>query len=154
MVSLLDIADDVQKTVPIRGKDIPVHGLSANAIVALLKEFPELRALIAGRAMSLDMDQIMQLAPNVLAALIAAGTGHPGDQQMIKAAGNLATGEQFELIYAIADQTFPQGLNSFLEKLDALGVVRGKGDSDQHQKLNGPVPGMAQDMRLPELLNS
>jgi hypothetical protein len=126
MVSLLDIADQ-QKTVPIRGKDIPVCGVSAEGVAHLLGAFPELRQLMAGgaKASEITADQIMKVAPRAVAAAIAAGTGSPGDAKVEEAAGKLPIGEQVELLSAIFDLTFPQGIDPFVARLEALGVVRG-----------------------------
>ena len=40
------------------------------------------------------------------------------------AAGRLPIGEQVELLSAIFDLTFPQGIDPFVARLEALGVVR------------------------------
>jgi hypothetical protein len=126
MVSLLDIADQ-QKTVPIRGKDIPVYGISADGVAHLLGAFPELRQLMAGgsKAGEITVDQIMKVAPRAVAAAIATGTGSLGDPKAESVASKLPIGEQVELLSTIFDLTFPQGIDPFLARLEALGLVRG-----------------------------
>jgi hypothetical protein len=136
MVSLLDIAE-AQKTVAIRGQDIPVYGISAEGIAHLLGAFPELRKMFAGKATEITPEQMMNLAPRAVASAIAAGTGLIGDPKAEAMAAKLSIGEQLELLAAIFDLTFPQGLGPFLDRLDALGVR------------DPAVSGWAQDMKSP-----
>jgi len=95
MVSLLDIAD-AQKTVAIRGQDIPVYGISAEGIAHLLGAFPELRKMFAGKATEITPQQMMQLAPRAVASAIAAGTGLIGDPTGKSATRKALTPEQVQ----------------------------------------------------------
>jgi hypothetical protein len=65
MVSLLDIAD-VQRTIPLRGVDVEVQGISAEGIAVLINRFPEIRSLLAGRGLNLSVDDVLSLAPKVI----------------------------------------------------------------------------------------
>jgi hypothetical protein len=123
MVSLLDIADQ-QKTVTIRGKDVAVFGISAQDIVYLFGKFPELRLLMSGKQADLTPETLLKLAPGAVAAAIAAGTGSAGDENAEAVAARLGLGEQLELLAAIFDLTFPQGVGPFVAKLDALGLLK------------------------------
>ena len=124
MVSLIDIAPQ-QKTVPICDVDIAVFGVSAEGIAQLLIAFPELRQMMGGKAKASEVtaETIMSVAPRAVAAAIAAGTGHPGDPAHEAAASKLAIGDQLDLLSAIFDMTFPKGLDPFVAKLEALGIM-------------------------------
>ena len=135
MVSLLDIADQ-QKTVTIRDKDVAVFGISAQDIVYLFGKFPELRLLMSGKQADLTPETLLKLAPGAVAAAIAAGTGSAADEQAEAVAARLGLGEQLDLLAAIFDLTFPQGVGP----LDALGLLRNADGAS----------GWAQDTKSPE----
>jgi hypothetical protein len=139
MVSLLDIADQ-QKTVTIRGKDVAVFGISAQDIVYLFGKFPELRLLMSGKQADLTPETLLKLAPGAVAAAIAAGTGSAGDEQAEAVAARLGLGEQLDLLAAIFELTFPQGVGPFVAKLDALGLLKSADGAS----------GWAQDTKSPE----
>lgn len=139
MVSLLDIADQ-QKTVTIRGKDVAVFGISAQDIVYLFGKFPELRLLMSGKQTDLTPEMLLKLAPGAVAAAIAAGTGSAGDEQAEAVAARLGLGEQLDLLAAIFELTFPQGVGPFVQKLDVLGLLRSADGAS----------GWAQDTKSPE----
>ena len=139
MVSLLDIADQ-QKTVTIRDKDVAVFGISAQDIVYLFGKFPELRLLMSGKQADLTPETLLKLAPGAVAAAIAAGTGSAGDENAEAVAARLGLGEQLDLLAAIFDLTFPQGVGPFVAKLDALGLLKSADGAS----------GWAQDTKSPE----
>ena len=140
MVSLLDIADQ-QKTVTIRDKDVAVFGISAQDIVYLFGKFPELRLLMSGKQADLTPETLLKLAPGAVAAAIAAGTGAAGDENAEAVAARLGLGEQLDLLAAIFDLTFPQGVGPFVAKLDALGLLKSAdGVSGWAQDTTSPAP--------------
>ena len=140
MVSLLDIANQ-QKTVTIREKDVAVFGISAQDIVYLFGKFPELRLLMSGKQADLTPETLLKLAPGAVAAAIAAGTGSAGDEQAEAVAARLGLGEQLDLLAAIFDLTFPQGVGPFVQKLDALGLLRSAdGASGWDRDMKSPAP--------------
>ena len=126
MVGLVDIAP-VTSTILVRGQDITITGVSARGIALLLARFPELRAVITGREVA--MDDLLKLGGDVIAAIIAAGTGAPGDVGAEKAADNLTLEEQADLLAAIVELTMPRGLGPLVEKLSRLGLLAGGGAS-------------------------
>jgi hypothetical protein len=123
MVSLLEIAD-LKKTVTVRGADVAVFGVSAQGIAHLFNTFPELRVMMSGRRDSITPDSIVQFAPAAIAAIIAAGTGNVGDKDAEAVAARLTLGEQLNLLSAIFELTFPQGVGPFVEQLEGLGILR------------------------------
>lgn len=140
MVSLLDIADQ-QKTVTIRDKDVAVFGISAQDIVYLFGKFPELRLLMSGKQADLTPETLLKLAPGAVAAAIAAGTGSAGNENAEAVAARLGLGEQLDLLAAIFELTFPQGVGPFVAKLDALGLLKSaEGASGWAQDTSSPEP--------------
>lgn len=128
MVGLVDIAP-VTSTVTVRGQDITVTGVSARGIAHLLARFPELRALMTGREVALD--DLLKLGGDVITAIIAAGTGAPGDADVEKAADNLTLEEQADLLAAILELTMPRGLGPLVERLSRLGLLAGASSATQ-----------------------
>jgi hypothetical protein len=120
MASLLEIAN-VARTIPVRGVDIDVFGISGTGIATLMARFPEVGKLMSG--VEPDRDALMKLAPKALCAFIAAGTGKPNDEKAEEIAGNLGVGEQLDLIEEIMRLTFPRGVGPFVEKLKGLGLL-------------------------------
>jgi hypothetical protein len=140
MVSLLDIADQ-QRTVTIRDKDVAVFGISAQDIVYLFGKFPELRLLMSGKQADLTPETLLKMAPGAVAAAIAAGTGSAGDENAEAVAARLGLGEQLDLLVAIFELTFPQGVGPFVAKLDALGLLKSAdAASGWAQDTNSPAP--------------
>jgi hypothetical protein len=136
MVGLVDIAP-VTTAVTIRGQEVTVTGISARGIALLLARFPELRALMTGREVALD--ELLKLGGDVVAAIIAAGTGGPGDAQAEAAADNLTLEEQADLIAAIVEITMPRGLGPLVDRLSRLGLLAGGGASAT-QAMTSPQP--------------
>lgn len=130
MVGLLDIAPLTVK-VSVRGTDVSVTGVSARGLVSLISRFPELQDLMGGRAVS--PERLMSFGGNVVAAIIAAGTGTPGDEAAEKIAGDLPVDEQADLLAAILRVTLPRGLGPFVEKLNELGGALGGGSGTKAQ---------------------
>ena len=136
MVGLVDIAP-ITSSVVIRGQDITITGVSARGIAFLLARFPELRAVMTGREVALD--DLLKLGGDVIAAIIAAGTGAPGNTQAEAAADNLTLEEQADLLGAIVELTMPRGLGPLVEKLSRLGLLAGGGASAM-QAATSPQP--------------
>ena len=82
---------------------------------------------MTGREVALD--DLLKLGGDVIAAIIAAGTGVPGDAQAEAAADNLTLEEQADLLGAIVELTMPRGLGPLVEKLSRLGLLAGGGAS-------------------------
>jgi len=130
MVSLVDIAPPT-RTVEVQGNDLSVHGVSAKGIASLLDRFPEMRLLITGKGADLTPDGIMEMAPDAIAAIIAAGCGLPGDTQAEEVAASLGVGEQVEILACIIELTMPQGIGPFVDRISGLmGTMSGAGSED------------------------
>jgi hypothetical protein len=122
---LRDLAGTAEK-VTVRGQAIEVPGLSIDGIAQLLNRFDEVRGWLSGGAVDLSAEALVGTGPHLVAAVIAAGTGAPGDEQAEAVASDLAVGEQLALLEAIMRVSFPDGLGNFLNRLtaaaDAVGL--------------------------------
>jgi hypothetical protein len=136
MPSLLDIAppDIGAKEVEIRGITLRVRGIAAVDWAALYARFPELRIMVGGG--SEDIDRIRAMAAQ--SALIAAGTGKPGDADVERAAMcNLSTDERQSLIEDIIRLSLPGDV--FAPLLDAATLPNGH-DVQRGEELGTNLP--------------
>jgi hypothetical protein len=118
VVGLIDIAPRTE-TVEMQGTPVPVHGISARGLAHLLGRFPELRKLMTGQ--EVEIDHLMAMGGDAVAAVIAAGCGYPGDQAAENVAGQLSLDAQVDILAATSRLTLPGGFGPFVEKLTALG---------------------------------
>jgi hypothetical protein len=140
MVGLLNIGK-LSRSVPVRGVDVEVTGISAKAFLELLDRFKELQAAMSGQKMAVTGADIMKLAPEVIAAIIAAGVGCPNDKEQEDKVLELLPGEQLDLILAIVEVSLGSDIGPFKERLGRLGI-----DFSQN-------PGTVPDMKSPGQLN-
>lgn len=119
MVGLLDIAP-VGEKVTIDGKEVECIGVSVKGLALLIMRFPELKGLLNGNLAEFTADRLFQVAPDAIAAIIAAGTGTPGDDKAEKIAASLPLETQYDLLAAIGRRTMPGGAGPFVERINAL----------------------------------
>ncbi len=122
MASLLDIAP-LTETVSVNGKDVDVFGVSAQGVVNLIARFPEARKMMAGR--EVDIEKLLAMGGEAVAALIAAGAGMPGNPKAEEMAGRLPLDVQIDFLAKILKLTLPNGIAALGEKLAALGAAAG-----------------------------
>lgn len=120
MASLLDVAGKAHY-VEVNEVKVEVTGISGAGLASLMSRFPEVNKLFNG--LELSRDELGKMGPVALAAFIAAGTGHEGDEAHETAAAKLPLGSQLEFVDAILTQTFPRGVGPFVEKLGELGII-------------------------------
>ena len=121
MADLLDIAESIE-TVTIRGQAVAVPGIDARGIIHILQRFPVIREHMAKKG-GVKPERLMEIGGEAVAAIIAAGTGHPGDPKHEAAAGRIGIDDQIELLEAIFRVTLPKGVDSLVQKLGSLGVL-------------------------------
>ena len=115
MADLLDIAPAAAVDVVMLGDGpVDVRRLGFNDIAALVMRFPTVLALLAGGD---DTAATALMGSPGLAAIIAAGCGHIGDEKSEAIAGSLSIEEQFKLLNAILRLTFPNGLSSVMQEV-------------------------------------
>jgi hypothetical protein len=125
MVGLTDVVPATLK-VKVAGTEIDVYGVSGEGLAVLIGRYPELKLVMTGRVAELDADTLMKNVPTAIAAIIAAGTGDPGNKTAEAVAAKLPLETQFDLLAAIVKMTMPGGVHPFVEKLSALrGIVQG-----------------------------
>lgn len=127
MPGLLDVARST-RFVSVGEVRVDVPGVSAKGLAVLFSRFPVFRELFAGREPDLTPDAIVSLAPDVVAAVIAAGTGSPGLYEAEEAAASLSLADQLALVEAILDATIPGGVGPFVERLTRLAASVGGSD--------------------------
>jgi hypothetical protein len=129
MVGLLDVAPSTE-FVMVRGTKVAIPGVSVSGIAHLIRRFPEVRKMFGGAtkpgtdetefAFTGDVDQILALAPDVVAAVIACGCGNVGDPQAEAIAAGMSADEQLRIIEKIVAVTMPGGARPFVERLTAI----------------------------------
>ena len=124
-LSLRDISDFGEDVV-IGEKDgkpqkLKVRGISAQGVLLLLMRFPELQKWLSGQSLKLA-DTFIQ-APDTIAAVIAAGTGAPGDTDSEDIAALLPVEVQTDVLEAVYRQTFRNGFGPFVKRVLALYAV-------------------------------
>jgi hypothetical protein len=121
MADLLDIAPSTSVgTVAIGEHEITVHRLSSDAIAYIISRFPEV-AQMGGTGDNFNfMVRLFAGFIGATGAIIAAGCGHLGEEKYEKAAKALSLEEQMDVVLAIMDLTFPNGIAAYFESLTNL----------------------------------
>lgn len=120
-MSLFDIAPS-QQTVEVNGTDVPVPGISLEALVALLGRFPALQAMLGGgdKAAPVSPGDLLTSIPEAAHAAIAAGLGHPGDKKAEDHVAKLAFGHQLKLFEAVVEASLPEGVDPTVARLNRV----------------------------------
>lgn len=142
MVSILDIAPAAAKgiTVPVRGQEVDVHGLSLSDIAYLVQNFPEVRMMFSGKDVTFDIDTLAVRAPQLVYQIIQCGTSRTpvGNDEQIEAIASLTIEEQMALLDGILNETFKGGIGPFVQTLRHLvGAGRGVVSGMKAQDSNG-----------------
>ena len=117
MVGLLDIAP-LTTTVKLGKEKIEVVGISAKGVACILQDFPQFAGMLSGG--TLKGEELLAAAPDMVAAIIAAGTGTPGNDQAIERASMLPVEYQLDLLEAIIKISMPSGPAPFMRRLTGL----------------------------------
>jgi hypothetical protein len=140
MVSLLDISP-VKETVSVHGQDVEVTGVSAEGIAYLLGKFPQVKDALMGKGLEVTPQALLEQGPTFVAAIIAAGTGAPGNAEVEKIAAGLAVGVQVEFIDKIIKLTLPGGVGPFVDRLQQmLGAAEGSVAGGKGRGTNSQPP--------------
>lgn len=116
----LNLADLVpmSEDVPIGNSYLTVHGISAETGLEIFKRYPKVLGMISGEGFNLGA--AMSVAPDAVAAIIAAATDNLGDEKAEKAAAGLGIETQFDILETIGRLTFTRGFAPFAERIMAL----------------------------------
>lgn len=109
----------------VEGVEIMCGGISANGVADLIARFPALRQLVMPGAvqdgdMLSDGPSLLRAAPDAVAAILAAGTGHYGELDHEIAAAALPIQAQMDLLAKIMELTLPDGIVPFVAKLTSM----------------------------------
>jgi hypothetical protein len=110
-------------TVTIGGKKITVHGISMEGFGHLIPRFPDLMKALQDRMQkdgALTLVGIMEVAGPAIGPVLAAGLGHPGDEEAEKRAAMMSAAEQLKALTKIVEKTMPDGLGPFVAQWAAL----------------------------------
>lgn len=123
-VALPDI-DVLTQTISVGTTDLTVQGVSARGIISLITRFPEVRTALAGNSGALeklrdDIMRIAAMAPEAIAAIIAAGLGRAADAEAEAWADALPVEVQLDLLGAVIKCTMPHGVGPFVVKFQRL----------------------------------
>jgi hypothetical protein len=117
-LSLLDIGPVTENIEVGPDKFLAVTGISARGVLTLFLRFPSVQGWFAGE--SVNGAVLVGLAPEALAAIIAAGTGNPGDDKAEEIASNLPVELQLDIVEVIGRLTFKKGFGPFVERVVSL----------------------------------
>ena len=133
-LTLLDIGP-LTELVPVSdSQSLTVTGISAEGCLNLFARFPALQKYLVGGGISIN--DMLASAPELLAAIIAAGTGTPGDTEAERVALGLPIEIQMDILEAIGRLTFRSGFGPFVQRLIALTGVIVVAKSDNSGKAN------------------
>lgn len=138
MAGLKDIAPQSKEC-----HGVTVFGISSEGIAYLIEKFPELAKLSTGA--SLKVSEIMNMAPNAIPAIIAAGCGNISDPDAEKVAAKFAMETQLDFLTDIGGLTFPSGLGPFVDRILALSkAVSGEVSKVRSMSLPAQLKGSSQ----------
>jgi hypothetical protein len=144
MVSLVDIGV-LRRKITLRGNEIEFKGLPAKFLVDLLAQSTELRMILAERSISGDLiTTLISDFPNMVAEMIAAANGKPGDPDTIAfVLLELSPGEWLEILGPVFEMTFPKGVKSFVDALLRAAQSSGLDVPGWDQGTKSPAPSPA-----------
>jgi hypothetical protein len=149
MVSLVDIVPQ-KRSVSIAAGELELRGLCLRQIAHLFLQFPSLRNKFTEGAPEVDLTELIALAPDAIATIIAEAAGQPEAADKI-ADGNLLTPEEMlDCLEAIHDLTFPRGMRPLLERLGFATPTAAPDPGGKDQATNTPQP--PSNSSLPDML--
>lgn len=153
-VSLTDLLSAAKRAeiVEVLGAEVDCRSLTLAEIADLIWRFPEVRRMMREAAAQQEdgeatsglseesASRLLALAPKAIGAVIAAGTGHAGEQDQEAAATQLPLDAQVELLATILRLSAPGGVVPLVQKVTAALTGRG---------VVAAASGKALDMTLP-----
>jgi hypothetical protein len=120
MADLLDIAPSTAVAiVTVNERRIKVRGVSVDTIASIVARFPALKSLANGDGGDI-VSRLIAGCGAAVGPIIAAGCGHPGEEEYEKRGAILLPEQQIKFLRAIFGLTFPNGIGSFVEELSGL----------------------------------
>lgn len=113
LTDLAPMSEDVQ----VGTQSLTVSGISAKNGLAIITRFPKILGMISGERF--DLAKFIDLAPDAVAAIIAAAAGQLGNAEAEAVAAGLGLEYQLDILEAVGGMTFKQGFAPFAERLMA-----------------------------------
>jgi hypothetical protein len=127
-LNLTDLAP-MSENVPIGDSYLTVSGISAKMGLEVLKRFPKVLGMATGG--KFDLGAFLVVAPDAVAAIIAAATGQLGNDAAEEIAGALGIETQLDVLEAVGRLTFTKGFAPFAERVMALANAANSGLSSK-----------------------
>lgn len=130
----MDLLSIAAPAVPVQvgtGPDdvVSVRGLSLRAIASLMARFPGLLELFNGR--DLNVQVLLEAAPEAAAAIMAAACGYPNDPAAERIADGLPLEYQTGILVKAVELTFPGGVGPFVDRVSQIGSSLPMHDTQQ-----------------------
>lgn len=116
-LKLTDLAPQ-SKSVPIGEQSITVKGISAKTGLEIVKRFPSVLGMVTGE--KFDLAKFIAVAPDAVAAIIAAASGQLGNEEAEAVAADLGLEYQMDILEAVGGMTFTKGFAPFAQRIMAL----------------------------------
>jgi len=145
-LNLTDLAP-MFEDVPIGSSFLRVKGISAKTGLEIFQRFPKMLGLIG---QGFDLGTFLSVAPEAVAAIIAASTGNLGNAAAEEAAAGLAVETQFDILEAIGRLTFKSGFGPFVKRIMALGDAASSASFTKVAAMNSPP--QSKNSSLPDTL--
>ena len=116
MAGLIDIIPQ-KEVLEVLGVEVTVTGVSMGSAGLIVGRFPELAEMLAQQQFTAAA--ILAHGPDLVGAIIAAGTGFAGNADAEKIAASLSADDQLRILEPLLRITMPRGLGPFVEALAA-----------------------------------
>jgi len=133
-LNLADLAP-MYEDVPIGDNYLRVHGISAKTGLEIFKRFPKVLGMVGE---GFNLGNFLAVAPDAVAAIIAAATDNLGDEKAEAVAAGLGVETQFDILEAVGRLTFTRGFAPFAERIMALAGAANSGLSSKVPDLKSP----------------
>lgn len=134
-LNLADLAP-MSEDVPVGDSYLTVHGIGAKTALEIFKRFPKILGMVSGDGFNLGA--FLTVAPDAVAAIIAAASGELGNEAAEEAAANLSVETQFDILEAVGRLTFSKGFAPFAERIMALAGAVNSGLSSKVPDMKSP----------------
>jgi hypothetical protein len=112
-LNLADLAP-ASEDVPVRDSFLTVYGISARDGLRIFQRFPRIAGMVGE---GFNLGTFLSVAPDAVAAIIAAATGNLDNEQAEDAAAALPIETQFDILEAIGRLTFTRGFGPFAKRI-------------------------------------
>lgn len=155
MAGLKDVVI-AKEIVPIGSTEVEVVGLSYEAIGTLAEHHPKFGEL--AKAGTASVPALLALGPEIISAILAAGTGALGDRETEDVARQLCIDDQTRLLAAILRRTMPRGAGPFGDTLmEAATALQGQSPSPASsggdEKISGTLPVKSKPSSRPDTIS-